>query len=230
MRELEAAAKDRERFVATVSHELRTPITSVLGLSSELRDSWDTFGRADARELVGLIALQAEDAATIVEDLLTVARLARNALKVGRTVVSAHDSVDTVLRRFRMDQIDVDHSGAAWVYADAARLRQILRNLVTNAIRYGGDHIRVAIESHNDRVHIEVRDDGDGIPPEHLETVFEPFGRSDLGQGNPDSVGLGLAAALDLARLMGGSLVYDRDGGETVFRLVLPRAASAQTG
>ena len=161
---------------------------------------------------------------------MTVARLARNALKVDRTIVSAHDSLDTVLRRFRQDQRDIDLTGAAWVYADAARLRQILRNLVTNAIRYGGDTIRVAITSGSDRVRIEVRDDGPGIPPEHVERVFEPYARSDLGISNPDSVGLGLPAALDLARLMGGSLVYDRDGGETVFRLVLPRAASAKTG
>jgi signal transduction histidine kinase len=108
------------------------------------------------------------------------------------------------------------------VIADASRVRQILRNLLTNAQRYGGPNRRIAGGALFDRIWLEVRDDGEGVPPGDAEKIFEPYGTA--GTGVKDSVGLGLSVARQLAELMGGSLTYHRDLDETVFRLELPTA------
>jgi signal transduction histidine kinase len=108
--------------------------------------------------------------------------------------------------------------------ADPMRLRQIVRNLITNALRYGGPHSWVEIARREDQVEVRVCDDGEGVPPESLEEIFQPYGRGSGGQANPQSVGLGLSVSLQLARLMGGDLVYRRVDGHTCFVVSLPAA------
>jgi signal transduction histidine kinase len=107
------------------------------------------------------------------------------------------------------------------------RLRQILRNLVSNAIRYGGDHIDVGVARANGHIHITVEDDGAGIPEGQWEQVFEPYARAHDRAEQPSSVGLGLTVSRKLARLMGGDLAYRHEGG-SVFDLSLPAADPAE--
>ena len=104
------------------------------------------------------------------------------------------------------------------VLADPHRVRQILRNLLTNAQRYGGPRCRVVVGSTGATVWLEVRDDGIGIPDDEAERIFDPY----VTAGGKESVGLGLAVARQLARLMGGELILERSAAETVFRLQLP--------
>jgi two-component system sensor histidine kinase ChiS len=110
--------------------------------------------------------------------------------------------------------------------ADPRRVRQILRNLLTNAQRYGGPRRRVITGSLLDRVWLEVRDNGTGIPGEEASSIFEPYVTGNSGVTG--SVGLGLAVARQLAELMSGSLEYERSAGETVFRLLLPMAGDRE--
>ena len=112
--------------------------------------------------------------------------------------------------------------GPASVTADPARLRQILRNLATNARRYGGPNVEVRVVAGADVTTVEVRDDGDGISPEDREHIFEPYRTAHASIGQPASVGLGLTVSRQLARLMDGDLEYERDGTWSVFRLTLP--------
>ena len=108
------------------------------------------------------------------------------------------------------------------VVSDPLRLRQIVRNLLTNAIRNGGDRISVRTYMTDDGGHIEVSDDGAGFEAEDAERIFAPYGRAkrtDLATG---SIGLGLTVSRQLARLMGGDLVAMRQNGLTTFRLSLP--------
>jgi signal transduction histidine kinase len=104
------------------------------------------------------------------------------------------------------------------VLADPRRVRQILRNLLTNAQRYGGPQRRVTAGALRDSAWLEVRDNGAGIPEDEASRIFEPY----VTSGGGGSVGLGLGVARQLAELMGGSLSYERSAAETVFRLVLP--------
>jgi signal transduction histidine kinase len=114
----------------------------------------------------------------------------------------------------------VDFAGEGVVWADPTRLRQIVRNLVTNAFRYGGPRVRVSVKDFHGLVAIEVRDSGGPIPATRVLTMFNPFDRGDGGR-TPNSVGLGLAVARSLARMMEGELVYAYEDPESVFRLTL---------
>ena len=108
------------------------------------------------------------------------------------------------------------------------RLRQIIRNLMSNAIRYGGDHVDVGIARENGHIHITVEDDGSGIPQGQWEQVFEAYARAHDTSEQPNSVGLGLTVSRKLARLMGGDLEY-RHEERSVFDLSLPAAADVGT-
>ena len=108
--------------------------------------------------------------------------------------------------------------------ADPGRLRQVLRNLVSNAHRYGGDNVRILVLETNGSAVAEVRDSGGPLPAEEQERIFLPYERSQ-GSAVVGSVGLGLHVARLLARLMGGDLTYDHSGAEAIFRLELPAQA-----
>ena len=112
--------------------------------------------------------------------------------------------------------------------ADGARVRQILRNLLGNASRYGGPTIEVGIERHNGSIRLWVADDGPGIAAGDRDRIFEPFERGHHLPGVPASVGLGLTVSRQLARAMGGELVY-RDEGRTCLELVLPASGGFAT-
>lgn len=223
--ELEALDHDKRDFLASISHELRTPLAAVLGFATELSDSWEHFEAEEARSLVRLIATQSADISSIVDDLLTVTRLEAGTMNFYPTAVDVTQHLaDMVETAGRESGRDIDWEGSATVWADPTRLRQIVRNLITNAIRYGGDQIRVVVSDSGPRGIIAVKDSGGPIPASRVETMFDPFDRTDSGDRTPNSVGLGLAVARSLARIMGGDLGYRYDGGST-FQLELPYPA-----
>lgn len=225
------AAKDE--FVASVSHELRTPLTAVVGFAEELRNQLDTGRSEDFRELVDLVADQSREVANIVEDLLVVTRLDSDSLALAPEDVCLAAEVERVLRSVGMDPEILDNTATdTMASVDPGRFRQIVRNLLTNAERYGGGEVRCEVASEGGLVTVAVIDDGPGIPEAMWEQVFEPYERAQTSTTNPASVGLGLTVSRRLARLMGGDLVYNYDGGLSRFTLTLPlaaaRAAAAQ--
>ena len=117
--------------------------------------------------------------------------------------------------------IEAKAAGPVVAWADPLRLRQILRNLLSNAERYGGTNVEIEVEHLNRFVVVRVRDDGTGVPPEHREAIFEPYVRGGGDSALPGSLGLGLAVSRRLARLMGGDLTYRWDGS-SIFELTLP--------
>lgn len=223
MTEKMKAKKAKDEFVATVSHELRNPIAVVLGLGEELANRYDSFDDKDRREMARLIARQADEASWLIEDLLVAYRD-----DVGRVPVSIQD-FDLIKEAERVlevidNPIPVEVRGeSSRVSADPRRARQIIRNLITNSIRYGGDDIVVRIEPIGDRVELRVCDSGGPIPPLEVEKIFRAF---ETGSGNhhPRSVGLGLSVARKLARLMEGDLTYRHQNGLSTFVLSLPAA------
>ncbi len=115
---------------------------------------------------------------------------------------------------------------SAW--ADAGRLRQIIRNLVTNALRYGGPN--VSIEAHNGGgvAVVNVTDDGSGIPPADRQRIFDPYFRAHNMPSQPASVGLGLTVSRQLAELMSGELTYEYRDGVSKFSVQLPTEPKAK--
>jgi signal transduction histidine kinase len=229
--QLEDLMRSKDRFVATVSHEVRNPLTVVLGFADELRDSLRRAGNLESAELAELIGDQGREMNNIIEDLLVAARTEVGSMTVVPGFVDLALEARAVVRgcvcvKDIRDAIALDLESAP-VWADAARVRQILRNLLTNAFRYGGDSIGVVVRQMEGLATVCVWDDGPGIPPDERETVFEAYqqGRTDTPVSG--SVGLGLCVSRQLAQMMGGDLSYRYEGGISTFALGLPAPQSA---
>ena len=112
-------------------------------------------------------------------------------------------------------------------FADGVRFRQVLRNLLTNARRYGGGSVYVEVGTRRNLVTIAVVDDGEGAPDDRIGAIFEPYERAHSEPTQPGSVGLGLSVARQLTRMMGGDLAYARVDGTTRFEMSVPRYIEA---
>ena len=223
-RKLEDLLATKDQLVATISHEIRTPLTAVVGIAEELRNPGNVIDETERAELLGLVAEQSVEVSRIVEDLLIVARTDAGNLVVEPQQINLGEETQRVVRA--IDQsIDVEFESTTIVVADPRRVRQIVRNLITNAKRYGGPTTRVVVGERGPTSVVEVRDDGDPIETGSRTTVFEPYGRAQLGEKLPASVGLGLTISRRLARHMGGDLTYDHDGVEAIFTLTLATAS-----
>jgi PAS domain S-box-containing protein len=210
---LQRSAEENLRLITMVSHEVRTPLTAILGLSEELLTGRD-LDPAQITEFHQIIAEQAREVASLVEDLLVVARIDNDTLTVARQQFEVLDVVSSVLRPFQITSGPIDVSlpkGPIHAMGDQTRLRQVLRNLVNNAVRHGAPPIEVIVRLDDDGVAIVVADHGEGIDPTQVEAAFRPFGRQPTME-SPDSVGIGLSVARALIERMGGSLRYQRSG------------------
>ncbi len=225
--QLEALVASKDRFVATVSHELRTPLTAIFGLSHELRNNRRDLTSVELDEFIGVIASQSSELSDLIEDLLVAARADADNVRVYPAPTAICDEITSSLEGIGGANIEVRRAGPpARAMADSLRFRQILRNLVTNAHRYGGERVWIEVGSDGADVIVAVVDDGDGVSPSAAELIFEPYESAHDPGTQPASVGLGLAVSRRLARLMGGDLVYRRRDGLTVFELrLLPAPA-----
>ena len=224
--------KSKADLVASISHELRTPLTVMVGFVSELTTHWDSFAEEERRELLGIAATQGSEVAGIIDDLLVAARSEAGELKVAVEVVNLGPLVTEVIEGSRMgDSRPIAVSrGEALAWADAARVRQVLRNLLSNALRHGGPTIEVEMEASGGAVHLLVCDDGPEIAQDRWEQIFEMYERNMKGTGKSGSMGIGLTISRKLARLMGGDLTYRYQAGRSVFDLTLPPAPQRASG
>jgi signal transduction histidine kinase len=218
--------KSQDELLASVSHELRTPLAAVMGFAEILREMDQGDYEEERDGLLGIIANQASDLSDLVEDLLANARSELGKLDLASVPVNVHAQIAQVQEsRAATDRpIRVPERPSTPVSAvgDPQRVRQILRNLVTNANRYGGQEIAIEVETASDQVKVVVLDNGDGLAPGSEDKIFDRYYREVDPVSHPGSVGLGLTIARDLARRMGGDLVYRRRDGWTAFELSLP--------
>jgi signal transduction histidine kinase len=219
---LEQLVATKDRFVAAISHELRTPLAAVVGFTSELLEGWDDLEDAYRHEFLSIANQQAMEATNIISDLLVAARADIGGVTVTHGPVELGHEIEQTLVANGWNVPVCGVEGLPTVCADGGRVRQILRNLLTNAVRYGGLSERIVCSGGPDTVSVEVRDDGPELSQGELESLFGPYVRAHESAGITESVGLGLTVARHLAMIMGGSLVAFRDAGETVFRLTLP--------
>ncbi len=220
-RELGRAKDD---FIAGISHELRTPLTSIYGFSEYLLDH-SSVDPTEADELIGLINRESVDLSRMVEDLLTAGRLDADALSFDIEPVSVITEINQVLAPLQRNGHDIRVLGHNQVaMADRARLHQVMRNLVSNAVKHGGPRVEVSLAADDSTVAISVSDNGAGVTAGMEDRLFERFtheGDSSLLAG---SVGLGLSIARTLAHGMNGNIVYEPAPGWTTFTLTLRKA------
>lgn len=216
--------RSKDEFLAAVSHELRTPLTTVLAAAESLQEQWNDLEQRIKLELLSLIADESRDLAHLIEDLLVAARADIGKVVVRRMPIELRAEVAMVLDAIEQERGVVIDSSAidGWATADPLRFRQILRNLVVNAVRYGGDVVRIETKTNLEGAFVYVWDNGPGVPEDRRERIFEAYERAHDDVGLPGSVGLGLSVSRQLARLMGGELSYNHQSDWSVFTLRLP--------
>lgn len=230
--ERHAAAKSQ--FLATMSHEMRTPLHGILGLTRELRGA--DAAAADEASL-GLIQRSGEHLLGLINDTLDFAKIEAGHLRLDDEpfdLVAVVEEVVALSGRAARDkglaiELDTDGLGlpGGWVRGDAARVRQLLHNLLGNAVKFterGRVAVRASRRAVDGAVEIEVEDSGVGIAPAELERVFDAFHQAEGAfDRRYDGTGLGLSIARELARAMGGDIrARSRLGSGSVFSLVLP--------
>jgi two-component system phosphate regulon sensor histidine kinase PhoR len=228
--DLRRADQIRRDFVANVSHELRTPLTAIKGYSEALlEDAEDPDARQRFLEIIHRHATRME---RLVKDLLRLARLDAGQETAEIAMCDVDNLIGNVLmdvgptiqdKRQRVTALVAD--SARTVVADPAKLHDVLRNLVENAVNYtpDGGAIEVHADVQDGRFRLTVADTGPGIPPDDLARVFERFYRVDKSRARPGGTGLGLAIVKHLVQVLDGEVTAaNRDGGGAVFTVTLP--------
>lgn len=222
---LEQLNRAKDEFVASVSHELRTPLTAVVGFSRILQDEAHTLSEPERAELLEMVVEQGADLANMISDLLVAAKAGVGSLEVSAVPVDIRAQAAQVIESFDREQVaGIEFSGpSVRAVGDPDRVRQIVRNLISNALRYGGETIRVDVRGDANAAKVLVCDSGSPIPDDDRERIFQPYQRAHDAPGLAGSIGLGLAISRQLAQLMGGDVTYRHDGNESIFELTLPR-------
>jgi signal transduction histidine kinase len=227
--ELRRLSALRADFVALVSHELRSPMAAVIGSAKTLQRRWRELTPEQRESFLGLIDHETNRLADLVADVLDTSRIESGQFSYSFSDVDVGELVQESAAAAESGQDEVKirshvHRPLPLVRGDRDRLRQVLTNLLDNAVKYSpaGEAVEVEALAENGRISVEVRDSGPGVAPEHHTLIFEKFGRV-TGEHAKPGTGLGLFIARSIAQAHGGSLeVRSRNGRGTTFALRLP--------
>lgn len=232
----EAANRAKSDFLGSMSHELRTPLNAIGGYTDLIDMGLRGPVTAEQRTDLTRIRRNQQHLLSLISDILNFVRTESGRMEYDFADVAVEPTVSHVVemlegameqRNIALERLPGDASTTVW--ADGNRLRQILLNLLTNAVKYcpsNGGTITLGTTMTRYDVLIQVSDNGPGIPPEKLEAIFEPFVQLATGLADRQGgVGLGLAISRDLARAMSGDLTVDSTVGiGSRFTLSMPRA------
>jgi two-component system, OmpR family, phosphate regulon sensor histidine kinase PhoR len=225
--------EERSDFIATISHELRTPMAAVYGAAETLRRREGQLERETERQLLDVIATQAERLAQITEEVLLATKLDRGDLTLEREVVDvgklARETVGAMQAQVPPSTELELETGSDVVAAsgDSDRLQQVLINLIDNAVKHGGGGpVNVSVSSDPGLVRMTVADSGPGIPVAEQPRIFEKFYRAGSSlTRSPGGTGLGLYISRELVQRMGGRLdVRSEPGAGAAFTVELEQA------
>jgi signal transduction histidine kinase/ActR/RegA family two-component response regulator len=231
-RAAEVASDEKTRFLSRMSHELRTPLNAVLGFAQLL----EMDAQPDQRASLGQIRRAGRHLLQLINEVLDISRIESGQLALSLEPVMVSDLISEALEMMAPTaaehQVSLQGDGLAGcrrhVRADRQRCKQVLINLVSNAIKYNrpGGVVRLSCAEGDDAMlRVEVRDSGIGIPPEDLSRLFTPFDRLSASS-DTEGTGIGLALSLRLAQAMGGRIEAASTVGQgSTFTLVLPLAA-----
>lgn len=217
----EAANQAKSAFVANMSHELRTPLNAILGFTQLLIRKGAL--PEDAAHQIGKIDRAGQHLLMLINSVLSISRIESGRVEIASEPFNLHESIGSAIA---MVQTGAEAKGLnlvldgmqdlpGWVLGDEGHLRQILINLLGNAVKYTEQgEVRFRVVRNGDVFRFEVSDSGPGIETADRERVFQAFFQADLGLEKADGVGLGLAISREYAKLMGGELTLESDVGK----------------
>ena len=228
--ELGRLSQLRADFVSLVSHELRSPMAAVIGAARTLQDRWRMLTAAQRESFLALIGDETSRLAELVGDVLDTSRIEAGTFSYRFEEVDLGGVVDEAVEAAALAQQEVPvvasvRGALPAIRGDRIRLRQVLGNLIENAVKYSpeGGEVRVSATSANGAVRIAVRDAGPGIPRDQQARIFEKFGRVDVAGASKPGTGLGLFIARSIAEAHGGSLEVSSGAEQgSTFTLTLP--------
>jgi signal transduction histidine kinase len=230
-RQRERVEEQRSELVASVSHELRTPLTAMVGYMTLLDDNAEDFPEEAKREMIAEATAQARHMSRLVNDLVMLARgnargpmpLEISAVRISEIVGAALHDIDA-----GSTQVEAEISQEAVVNIDPDRMRQVVVNLLSNAVRYGGTRVLLVVRT-DEELEIEVHDDGPGVPTRFQELIWERFerGAHRLDSSSP-GLGIGLSVVKAVAESHGGRAYYTQSPvlGGACFTVVIPGAVT----
>lgn len=212
----------RSDMVAIVSHELRTPLTGAYGAAQTLLARYDSLSEEQRHVLLRMIVEQSQQLEKIVDRILLANALDTSNVHTEIAAFEAESVLDSVLAAVAAGsrgRVMVSAPGPIRVRGDLDRLRQVIANLLENALKYTDGAVQLAVAERGANARFTVTDEGPGVPPDERDRIFERFYRLDPEQRSGVSgTGLGLYIARELVHRMGGRIGYlARDGGATFF-------------
>lgn len=217
----------KDEFISNISHELRTPLTSIYGFSEVLIDQ----GLVDPDEAHTLISVINEESAELnrmVEDLLTVARDDAGEIAYNLAEFDLAAELQTVAMPLQRSGADIEIACPSTVVrADQLRVRQVLRNLLSNVQKWGGEDVFVTCHQSDGFAVVTIGDNGPGVPAEVEHKLFSRYMHEGEKALTTGTIGLGLAVVRILVDGMGGAIRYERDEGWTRFVVSLPLASDS---
>ncbi|MGH2934273.1 MAG: sensor histidine kinase, partial [Gaiellaceae bacterium] len=228
--ELRRLSALRADFVSLVSHELRSPMAAVIGAARTLQERWRALSPEQREAFLALIGDETNRLATLIGDVLHTSQIEAGTFSYSFSDVDLSRLVEDAVATASLGQDEVRVTGAVSsglpaIRGDRERLRQVLGNLIENAVKYSpmGEEVQVRAQPDNGRVKISVVDRGPGIPHDQQRLIFEKFGRADVAGGSKPGTGLGLFIARSIAEAHGGTLdVHSSPEQGSTFTLTLP--------
>lgn len=219
------ASRAKDAFIAVLSHQLRTPLTSIYGFARVLADG-GANEVGGVQETAEIIATEAAEMTRMVDDLRVATRLENAGLDVDPIRTNVGQVVETAVAPFRSAGLDVRWEPiTAFAVTDAGVLRHVIVNLLSNAARHGGPSVGIVVTAGDGTVAVEVWDNGPGVPGGIADRWAPDLASEDV-ELFAGRMGLGLAVASRLTRLIGGSLEYQRFEGRSFFVVTLPAAVA----
>jgi signal transduction histidine kinase len=226
--------RDRAAFLAALSHELRTPLNAILGFADVLLSEVDGPLSPDARENITVVRASGDHLSSLISDVLDLSALESGELRLSLGDVDVYAVAESVVREAQVNAqwkplvvlLQGEHA-VAW--ADPLRVRQILGNVVSNAVKFTNEGVvRVRIEQRGEFVAIVVVDTGPGIAPNEQAAIFEEYRQSGDDAARHVGTGLGLAITRRLVSMHGGYVELDSEVGQgSRFTILLPTASAA---
>ena len=228
-KDLRTALEVKQEFLDNVSHEIKTPIHNITNIISELHDQWERFSDECKKDLVLNPKESNHRLLELCSNLLDFSKFTKGEEALDKEKHDITNIVDDFLQEFRgsknLISVSISKNLRRFTYCDKGRFLQVLRNLVSNAIKYGkGSRIQISLSNFDkDHIKFAISDEGVGIPKSELESIFNPFEQSSKTKTRAGGSGLGLAIAKKIVEMHYGRVwARNNKAGGATFFLVIP--------